>query len=223
MKRLVIIPAYNEERKIGRVIEGIRREIPGVEILVIDDGSVDETALVASQHRGMVIRHPINRGLGGAIGTGLAFAKKFGYEAAVTFDADEQHDPKDLQPVFEILAQRKADVVIGNRMNRKNKLPTDRLIINLLANGLTFLLFGIPTHDSQSGFRGFNQRAIKFINLKTDKMEVSSEIFGEIQRLKLGVIEYPITVRYTHYSRSKGQKNSNAWSILKNLVLRLFR
>jgi UDP-N-acetylglucosamine---dolichyl-phosphate N-acetylglucosaminyltransferase len=223
MKQLVIIPAYNEARMIGKVIKKMRLIQPAIDVLVVDDGSTDNTADMASQEGAVVVKHFLNRGLGGAIGTGLEYAKRHSYDLAVTFDADGQHAPKDLFACFNLLSQGNADVVVGNRFKGMNSIPTDRIVINFLANITTFMLFGVWTSDSQSGFRGFNRRAIEGIVLKTDRMEVSSEIFSEIARLGLRYSEMPIQVRYTTYSRYKGQKNSNAWPIFGRLVLRLFR
>lgn len=223
MKRLVVIPAYNEAQMIERVVSGVKSQLPGATVLVVNDGSTDATAMRARAAGARVISHLINRGLGGAIGTGLAYAKKNGYQFMVTFDADGQHDPKDLPLAFANLQQKQADVLIGTRINRGNKIPWDRKWLNWLANGLTLLLYGVITNDSQSGFRGFSKNAIDQIKIKTERMEVSSEIFGEIARLKLKLLEMPIKVRYTKYSRDKGQGNANAVEIFWRLMIRLFR
>jgi hypothetical protein len=116
------------------------------------------------------------------------------------------------------------DLVIGSRMLQGVlEMPSDRRLLNSLANALTFVLFGVTTTDSQSGFRAFNRKAIQAIALKTQRMEVSSEIFAEIKRLNLRFSEVPISVIYTDYSRQKGQQNSNKWSVGYKLMLRLFR
>ncbi len=224
MKLLVIVPAFNEAQVIGEVIAAIAKALPQAEILVVDDGSQDTTSSTATSLGSLVVRHIINRGLGGAIGTGLAFAKAQGYTHAITLDADGQHDPLDALPMIELLTRNQADIVIGSRLTHPlAAMPTDRLILNRLANVLTFILFGVTTTDSQSGFRAFNRRAIESLTLKTERMEVSSEIFAEIKRLKLRFAETPIKVIYTDYSRAKGQQNSNQWSVGYKLVLRLFR
>lgn len=172
----------------------------------------------------MVVRHILNRGLGGAITTGLSFAKLHGYDIAITLDADGQHVPKDALPMIDLLTSGKFDIVIGSRLSKgTSNMPSDRRLLNWLANAATFVFFGVKTTDSQSGFRAFNRKAIESIRLKTERMEVSSEIFAEIRRLNLRHAEVPITVIYTDYSRSKGQQNSNTWSVGYKLMLRLFR
>jgi glycosyltransferase involved in cell wall biosynthesis len=224
MKQLVIIPAFNEASVIGSVITSVQISLPTADILIVDDGSSDATSEQAKKHDVTVVRHIVNRGLGGAIGTGLAYAKRHAYDIAITLDADGQHDPKDAQAMIALLQKDKFDLVIGSRLVKGMlEMPSDRRLLNWLANALTFLLFGVKTTDSQSGFRAFNRKAIQTISLKTERMEVSSEIFAEINRLQLRFAEVPISVIYTDYSRAKGQQNSNKWSVGYKLMLRLFR
>lgn len=227
MKLLIIVPAYNEAPVIASTLSDIRRHTKTLstkKIVVIDDGSTDETFQKATNQKVSVLRHRLNRGLGGAIGTGLAYAKRHHFDIAVTIDADGQHDPRDIHTIIKPITQGKADVVIGSRsLNRKNQIPLDRRLLHFGSNFITQLLFSQSTTDSQSGFRAFNSQAINHIQIKTERMEVSSELFSEIKRLQLKLAEVPIKVLYTDYSRAKGQSNTNAIPILYKLVLRLFR
>lgn len=224
MKSLVIIPAYNEAPVIGTVIRDLKKTMPQCSLVVIDDGSTDETGPIALQLGVPVIRHPINRGLGGAIGTGLEYAKQGEYDVAVTFDADGQHDPKDIGPIIEPIKHRQVDIVIGTRMKKNlDSIPVDRQLIIKLSNIITFMLFGFRTSDSLSGFRAFSKKAMQKIRIKTQEMEVSNEIFSQIKRHGLLYAEVPISIRYTAYSRSKGQPNSNALNVGYKLLLRLAR
>lgn len=223
-KLLVIIPAFNEASIIGNTIQGVRHSLKEAKILVVNDGSSDATGAVAEKAGAMVVSHPINRGLGGALGTGLYWAKEKDVDFTVTFDADGQHDPSDILKVLEPITAGTADVVIGTRTKSGwSEIPWDRKIVLTLSNWLTWWLFGITTTDSTSGLRAFNRKAIEQIQIKTDQMEVSNEFFYEIKRCKLKLEEVPIKVRYTEYSRSKGQKNSNAVNVGVKLLLRLFR
>lgn len=226
MKLLIILPAYNEEEKIGEVLKDIPRRIKGIseiEKLVIDDGSTDKTSEIALKSKATVLKHVINRGLGGAIGTGFEFARNDKADIVVTFDSDGQHRPQDIEPLIKPILDKKADVVIGSRFIKLKEMPPDRMLINLLSNIATFLLFGIYTSDSQSGLRAFNKNAISKIDIKTQRMEVSSEIFKEIKRNNLKFTEIPIQAIYTEYSRRKGQKNTNAIPTFYKLFLRLVR
>jgi len=228
MKTLVIlIPAYNEDSVIGSVIKQLQSVIKPLKlkktIVVINDGSTDKTANIAQQVGAKVISHPINRGYGAALQTGIEYTKRAKADYAITFDADGQHDPKDITKVFQALEQG-FDIVVGSRfLSKKNTIPLFRRIILKLGNLATFIFFGIWISDSQSGFRGFNQKAIKNIKLKTNHMEVSSEFYSEVKKHHLSYTEIPISVKYTQYSMSKGQTNLNSLNILLKLVYKLFR
>lgn len=229
IKLFIILPAFNEATVIGRVLIGLKKElkkIKGMEakIIVVDDGSWDKTGKIAEKNKVQVLRHVINRGLGGALATGLEFAREKKADLAVTMDSDDQHDPLDIRKVINPIVQKKADVVIGSRFLKKgNIIPWDRQLVLWIGNLLTWFLFGIYTTDSQSGFRAFSQRAISKIKLRTQRMEVSSELFDQIRKNRLLFKEVPVRVIYTAYSRAKGQSNLNSIKILIKLILRIAR
>lgn len=227
MKLLIVIPAFNEARIIGHTVKQTLAETARYRrktLLVIDDGSRDNTQTEAQKSGAEVIRHSLNRGLGGAIGTGVAYAKKNHFDIMVTLDADGQHNPKDIHTLISTLIRKKVDVVIGSRtLSQSDQFPRDRQLLNHLSNYFTRIMFGIYSSDSQSGFRAFGKRAIGLLELKTQRMEVSSEIFSEIKRNELTYTEVPIQVIYTSYSRTKGQSNFNAINIIIKSFIRLFR
>ncbi len=230
MKQLIVIlPALNEAEVIGAVLADLKsslKQLPlETELVVVDDGSRDKTARVAVQAGATVLRHIINRGMGAALGTGLAYAKEKGADFAVTFDSDGQHDPKDIAKVLGPLLADKADVVIGSRLlsSTAKQMPLLRRINNRAFNLLTWFFFGKMTSDSLSGFKGFNRLAISKINLKTERMETSNEFFAEIKNNGLRLAEAPIKVIYTPYSIRKGVKPGNVFAIIFRLVLRLVR
>lgn len=226
LKLVVIVPAFNEAPVIGQVIQDIKQATKALqpEIVVINDGSTDATAHIARKSGAEVFTHRLNRGLGASLGTGLAYAKLVHADLAVTLDADGQHYPADINRVIQPILAKKADVVIGTRLNSPDgHMPLDRRLINGLSNLLTWLLFGVWTTDSQSGFRAFSKTAIHHFELKTERMEVSSEIFAEVHRHRLKLAEVPIKVIYTPYSRRKGQPSLNAFRVFFKLLLRLAR
>lgn len=220
---MILIPAFNEEKVIGSVIETLPKNLPGIntiETVVVNDGSSDKTAQIAKEKGATVISHPINRGLGGALGTGFEYARRNNHDLLITFDADGQHNAENIKAVVKPLAEKKADVVIGSRLVNPKGMPWYRIVGNFGLNLFTFLFYWVWTTDSQSGFRGFSRKAFQEIRIASDRMEVSSEFFHEIGRLQLRMIEVPITAIYTEYSLAKGQRNLNAFKIIFKVALK---
>ncbi len=217
MKVVAVIPAYKEETTIADVLERTRSFVD--EMIVVNDGSPDQTAEVAKAHGAIVVSHIINRGLGAAIGTGFAAAQKYGADMVVTLDADGQHDPTEI-PKFVDAIKQGADVVIGSRMLTRTGMPWYRQVANLLGNISTLVLFGAYVTDSQSGFRAFTKNALSKIEIKTNRMEVSSELIAEAKAHGFKIVEVPIKAIYTDYSLSKGQSFFVGIKTLLKLVLR---
>ena len=228
MKLMILIPAYNEEKTIGRFLAAIPRRFPKisvVEIVVISDGSTDKTAEIAHnacKARVTLIEHDLNRGLGGALGTGFEYARRNNFDIVVTFDADGQHNPDDIWPVIRPIVYRRADVVVGSRLKNPKGMPWYRIIGIWGLNIFTGIFFWVWSTDSQSGLRAFSKKAINKIDLQSNKMEVSSEFFYEIGRKELKFVEIPIQSIYTDYSLEKGQKHLNAFNIISKLIYRRF-
>jgi UDP-N-acetylglucosamine---dolichyl-phosphate N-acetylglucosaminyltransferase len=214
----VVIPAYNEERTIIEVIRGLKRH-RFARIIVVDDGSSDRTGELAGQQGVILLTHILNRGLGGALGTGINAALRLGAEAIVTFDADGQHDPDDIARLLEPIGKGEADVVIGSRMLDSTGMPYPRRLANWTANVVTYLLFRGWTTDSQSGLRAFSSEAATRMQIMTSGMEVSSEIIAETVRNHLTWKEVPVRAIYTEYSLSKGQSFMVGLRTLMKLIL----
>lgn len=210
----------------------------GVKVIVVDDGSTDRTAEIARQAGATVVRHPINRGLGAALSTGMEAAMRLGADIIVTLDADGQHDPGEVAGLIKPIEEGTADVVIGSRFlspspqssplegeeGRGGNVPATRRLANWVGNIITWILFGIHVTDSQSGFRAFSRQAAKQIRIRTNTMEVSSEIIREIKLHGLRLKEVPIKAIYTEYSLSKGQGFLKGLETLwKLIMLRFFR
>lgn len=217
MKIVAVIPAYKEATQIADVLTRTRSFVD--EMIVVNDGSPDETAEVALKNGARVVSHVINRGLGAAIGTGFAFAKKRGADVVITLDADGQHDPAEI-PKFIEAVKGGADVVIGSRMISREGMPWYRQAANLLGNISTLVLFGAYVTDSQSGFRAFSRAALNKIEIKTNRMEVSSELIAEAKHHGFKIVEVPIKAIYTDYSLSKGQSFFVGIKTLFKLILR---
>jgi UDP-N-acetylglucosamine---dolichyl-phosphate N-acetylglucosaminyltransferase len=215
---VVVIPAHNEERTIVGVIRGLKQH--GFErIILIDDGSSDRTGELASQEGAMTLRHILNRGLGGALGTGIKAALRLEPGIIVTFDADGQHDPEDIRRLLEPIETGEADVVVGSRMLEPMGMPHSRRLANWIANVVTYLLFRVWTTDSQSGLRAFSRQAADRIRIMSNGMEASSEVIDEIIKSGLRYQEVPVKAIYTEYSLSKGQNFSLGLQTLAKLIL----
>lgn len=218
-KRVIVIPAYNEERTVAEAVRGAL----GVadRVLVVDDGSTDRTSEAAAAAGATVVRHAVNRGLGGALGTGIEGALRLGADAVVTMDADGQHRAEDAARVFARLAEGDVDFVIGSRMlEGKGNMPARRRLAQWLGNVLTCVLFGKWVSDSQSGLRGLNRHAASSIRLRSSRMEVSSEFVKEAVDRNLRLAEVPIEAVYTDYSLSKGQSFAVGLQTAFKLILR---
>lgn len=212
----VIIPAYNEDRVIQDVIQEIRNS--GLaSIIVVDDGSADETYQKAGEIEGVVaLKHFINRGKGAAVKTGIEAAKLLDAGIVVTLDGDGQHNPHDIPKMIAFIEQG-FDVVLGTRLKNPAGMPKYKILANHVGNFFTYLIYGLWVTDSQSGFRAYSKKAISLIDTKTDRYEYDSEVIREISRNKLKFMEIPIEVRYTEYSMNKKDK-MNFKNGLKTLI-----
>ena len=204
MKRVIVIPAWNEATAIAPVVAAAVQVADAV--VVVDDGSTDATGEAARSAGAIVVRHAVNRGLGGALGTGIAAALVLGADAIVTMDADGQHRTEDAVRIFKRLEAGDVDFVMGSRMlNASGNMPLRRRIANRLGNWLTWALFGTMVSDSQSGLRGLSRSAAADLELRTNGMEVSSEFIKLIRDRHWRWAEVAIPAIYTDYSLSKGQ------------------
>jgi glycosyltransferase involved in cell wall biosynthesis len=223
MKLLILIPAYNEETTIAKVIKAIPKKIAGVsekKIFLIDDGSIDQTGAIAQKAGAKVLTHLINQGVGTATITGFEAAKIYGADVVVTLDGDGQHDPKEISKIVNLILKKKYDVVIGSRLLDRSKMPVYKSFGNFLMNWMTYALYGLWVRDSQSGFKGFSKKAVQKLNLTSHGYEICSEIIGEIHRLKLKFTEMPIKTIYTTYSKKRGQYPLNAVNIVLKLIIK---
>lgn len=221
IKGLIIIPAYNEELVILEVLKKVDKIIKNLklDVLVINDGSIDKTEKLLISKKIKHLSHPINRGLGAALGTGFEYARVNNHELLVTLDADGQHNPDEISKLIKPIINKKADFVVGSRVHKQG-MPIIRKVITYLASLLTFIITGVWTSDSQSGFRAFSKRAIENIFIEVDRMEVSSDFFRQAKEKKLKIVEVHITPIYTEYSLRKGQSLWNSFNILGKLALR---
>lgn len=216
----LILPAYNEASVLGEVIDDIKKHFANYEhqIVVVDDGSKDNTAQMAHDTGAYVIRHVLNMGAGGSTATGLSYAQQNNFDIAATLDADGQHKATDVLKGIELMQKEHADLLIGSRLINSTGMSKVKIFGNKGLSLITNVLFGIRVTDSQSGLRIFSKKALDSLKWKTAGYEFASEMLWRAKQQGLMISEYPIQAVYTDYSRAKGQNNWNAITIIKSLL-----
>lgn len=216
-KLVVVIPAYNEENTIGSVVLKTRRQADN--IIVVDDGSTDATADIASDAGAVVVRHAHNRGKGQALNTGFQKARELNADIVVTIDADGQHLPEELDGVVAPVLTEKADLVVGSRyLSGGNGVPRHRIWGHKVFNLITGWTSGTLSTDSQSGFRAFSRAALDRVSFSSTGFSVESEMQFLAREHKLRLFEAPVTIRY---DQKPNRPVLNHGLIVLNGILRL--
>jgi glycosyltransferase involved in cell wall biosynthesis len=218
----VIIPAYNEGRVLAETIGELLDYNRSYHLIVIDDGSTDDTAQAARNFPVHLLVHPMNLGQGAALATGIDYALQQEADIIVTFDADGQMRPADIGPLTDAVINEGVDVALGSRFltTPAEKIPPIKKMVLRLATVLTKLTSGLKITDTHNGMRAFKADALRKFTITQNQMAHASEILSEITRNKLTYREVPVAIRYTEYSKSKGQSISNAINILFELFSR---
>lgn len=225
-KTAIIIPAFQEERSIGQVVTGVKNALAKTkmqaDIIVVNDGSSDNTTTIAKQKGAIVIDQIINTGQGGAASTGLSYARQNQYQNVAMMDADGQHDPADVIKGLQEIENSDYDLLIGSRLVNPKGMSLLKRVGNNGLSFVTFLLFGVKVTDSQSGMRILSEKAIATLSWKTDGYEFCSEMLWRAKQKSLKIGEFPIQAIYTDYSKSKArgasQSNWNGINLVKTLL-----
>jgi len=190
LRRVAIVPALNEEHTVSRVIDELRAFDPGIDVVVIDDGSADRTAAVAAAKGAYVLRLPFNLGIGGAVQTGFKFAFEHGYDIAVRLDGDGQHDASQLVHILQPVLRGEADIVVGSRFaageGGYRSSRSRRIGIRILA-GVVSRIVGQRVTDTTSGFQALNREGIALFarDYPHDYPEVEATVMVFRHRLRL--------------------------------------
>lgn len=195
-KVAIVIAAYNERARLGPVVQGvIKAGYPWV--IVVDDGSTDSTSAVATRAGADTLRHPINRGQGAALRTGIDYALEHGADFIVTYDADGQFVPEDIPAILLPVTSGRVDVALGSRFLGKaiGIGPGKKFVLKLGAL-VTLIFSGVRLSDSHNGLRCLSRGAAQAIRIRFDRMEHASEIIDEIAKHRLRYEEVPVTVIY---------------------------
>jgi len=203
MKTFIVIAAYNEGKSISKVVNGLKKA--GYhDIVVVDDGSKDNTYDIAFDAGATVLRHVVNRGQGAALKTGIDYAYKNDADIIVTFDADGQHRVEDLKAMIAPVKSGKFAVALGSRFLKHTDMPFFRRLTLKIAIFILWFFYGVKMTDAHNGFRVMNRRAASMIDITSDKMEHASQIVEQIHKKNLRFKEVPVTILYTDYALQHG-------------------
>jgi glycosyltransferase involved in cell wall biosynthesis len=200
MTVIAFIPAYNEAARIGEVAANAHRRVD--EVVVIDDGSTDNTAAVAERAGAKVLRHGQNRGKGGAIVTSLDYFGHSDAEFAVFLDADGQHDPEEIPKFVEAARVMSADVVVGTRMAETQDMPLVRKFTNRFTSWVTSRLARQTISDSQCGFRLVRRSVLPRLELSSSHFETETEMLIQAGRAGHKIANVPIRTIYGNAARA---------------------
>ena len=202
MKIIVVMPTYNESRTIADLVRQVQNQ--NLEILVIDDGSSDDTFTIAKDNMAVVLRNEKNLGKGASLTKGFDYALKAGFDAVITMDSDGQHSPEDIAHFRRIFESSHSGMFIGNRMLSTKNMPLIRILTNKLMSWVISRAAGQNVPDTQCGFRLIRKEVLEKIVLKSSNYEIESEMIIRAARQGFKIESIPIK---TIYSREKSRVN----------------
>ncbi len=216
----VVVPSFNEANQIRQTLEPLIRE--GYSVVLVDDCSTDDTQHVVRDLPIHYIRHPMNLGQGAALQTGMQYAVQAGAKFVLHFDADGQHDWREIPNMLQPLASGEADVALGTRFQRDEDIaaiPLMRRMVLRIAIMVNGFMTGLWLSDAHNGFRAFTHNAASKIKMTENRMAHATEILSLIKQQNLRVKEVPVHIVYSNYSKAKGQSSLNSINILIDLIL----
>ena len=193
----VVIPAFNSAHTLGELVRAIHAK--QLDIIVVNDGSSDQTAQTASRAGAVVISHLRNMGKGAALRAGFRHALRLGYDGVITIDSDGQHDPKDIGALIQTAEQRQARIVIGNRMADGRMMPPLRRWTNRLMSRLISRLMAQEVPDSQCGFRFIRSDALAALPMASNHFDLETELLLAAARRHWTVVSVPIATIYDNH------------------------
>ena len=216
----VVVPVFNEAEVIGPVISDLTQHF--AHVVCIDDGSSDNSAVLAREAGARVLQHPLNLGQGAALQTGFDYvSRQPGATHVITFDADGQHLVSDALEMLELAKRKRISVVFGSRfLDKRTKPGLKKRVVLKLAVLFTRVFTGLRLTDAHNGLRVLSMEALGFVRLEQNGMSHATEIVHQIAKSKLAWREYPVEVLYTEYSKRKGQSLWNSINILIDLIVR---
>lgn len=220
-RTFVVIPAYNEATVLGDVVAGVCAVFPNV--VVVNDGSSDETLAVLRDLPAKIITHPVNLGQGAALQTGIKYALERGAEYVISFDADDQHRVEDALAALREVQTGGCDAACGSRfLGSAIGIPRMRKLILRAAVCFSNLTTKTKLTDAHNGLRALSRKAASVLDISQNGMAHASEITSQLAKNGMIIHEVPVQINYTEYSRAKGQSSLNAINILIDLVVGRF-
>jgi len=222
MRICAVIPAFNNETTISKVVEKTRREIDHV--VVVDDGSTDETARFAEDAGAHVIRVSKNRGKGNALRISFRYALANNFDAIITLDSDLQHDPSEIPKFIRHHAINRSKIVIGARLHGRGKMPRIRYANNIIGTYTFSWLIGQPVEDSQCGFRLYDREVMENIHVLNDGFEAEADILLRAGKRGYRIGFVPIKTIYfsNHEHRSYYRPIKDTFRISIIFLMNLF-
>jgi glycosyltransferase involved in cell wall biosynthesis len=219
-KTLVIIPAFNEEGSVGKVVDGVKTHLPQVDALVVNDGSSDLTSKIARSKGAIVLDLPYNLGIGGAMQVGYKYAHEKGYHIAIQVDGDGQHDPREIPKLLHVLEEGKADVVVGSRFigDSEYKATVMRRLGSLILSRAISMVVGQKLTDPTSGFRAANQRAIQLFSANYPQDYPEPEALVLLHQCGLAMKEVPAKINQRYSGESSITKIRSIYYMVKVLL-----
>lgn len=219
-RTLVIIPAYNEEGSVGKVVEEVRHNLPQADIVIVNDGSRDLTSIKARSYEATVLDLPFNLGIGGAMQAGYKYAFEKGYDIAIQVDADGQHDPKEIPKLLHALTEEKVDMVIGSRFLGVSEFKSSlmrRIGISIFSRVISTIAKQKIT-DPTSGFRAVNRKAIQLFasNYPQDYPEPEAVVL--LHQCGLKMRETPVVMSKRYSGESSITKIRSVYYVIKVLL-----
>ena len=217
---LIIIPAFNEEESVGKVVEEVKTYLPEADTLVVNDGSADLTSEKAKARGGMVLDLPFNLGIGGAMQAGYKYAYEKGYDTVIQVDGDGQHDPKEIPKLLQGLQEKRGDIVVGSRFISKSPYKTP--IMRRLGGGIfASVISGIIKQritDPTSGFRAANRRAIRLFAFYYPQDYPEPEVLVLLSKSGLRIVEVPVTMKQRYAGQSSITRIKAIYYMVKVLL-----
>jgi len=219
-KTLVIIPAFNEEGSVGKVVEEVKTHLPGMDTLVVNDGSSDLTSEIAQSKGAIVLDLPFNLGIGGAMQAGYKYAYEKGYDIAIQVDGDGQHDPREIPKLLHVLEEEKADVAIGSRFigDSEYKASVMRRVGILVLSKAVSMIVGEKLTDPTSGFRAANRRAIQLFSVNYPQDYPEPEAMVLLHQCGLKMKEIPVKINQRYSGESSITKIRSIYYMVKVLL-----